>query len=263
MKGVEYCYSVGDEVEGWVSEEHCFFNTGGVTFQDGKIIIGVIGDLGIRRESHKTVKQITLFADKLEESRARESATAIARAKREREREIFPSEEEERVPASLRVGKGALAFDLFLHLGDFAYPNGNSKWSVLLPEYGPLKQRTWDLMMDLIAPIAARVPYMTICGNHEYFPYDFGVESYLLRFHMPASSPALPSPLPHSPGALSYYSFQYNVFHFVALNSEEPLHPGSAQMTWLLQDLENMRKNRDIDWVILMIHRPLYRLELL
>ena len=42
--------------------------------------------------------------------------------------------------------------------------------------------------MDMIAPIASEVPYMTLPGNHEYYPYDYGVEGYLTHFHMPSES---------------------------------------------------------------------------
>jgi hypothetical protein len=40
----------------------------------------------------------------------------------------------------------------------------------------------WDLFMRKIQPIAARVPYMTVPGNHEIW---FNFTAYKRRFAMP------------------------------------------------------------------------------
>jgi phosphodiesterase/alkaline phosphatase D-like protein len=43
--------------------------------------------------------------------------------------------------------------DLVLHIGDISYATG------FLAE--------WDQFLDIITPIASKVPYMTAIGNHE------------------------------------------------------------------------------------------------
>lgn len=58
--------------------------------------------------------------------------------------------------------------DAILHIGDISYADG----------YQPI----WDLYLQKIEPVAARIPYMTTPGNHEDF-FDFA--SYRNRFQMP------------------------------------------------------------------------------
>ena len=58
--------------------------------------------------------------------------------------------------------------DAILHIGDISYADG----------YQPI----WDLYLQKIEPVAARIRYMTTPGNHEDF-FDFA--SYRNRFQMP------------------------------------------------------------------------------
>lgn len=60
--------------------------------------------------------------------------------------------------------------DFILHIGDISYADG----------YQP----GWDLFLQKIEPVAARIPYMTAPGNHEEF-FDFA--AYRNRFQMPVS----------------------------------------------------------------------------
>lgn len=43
--------------------------------------------------------------------------------------------------------------DMILHIGDISYATG------FLAE--------WDFFLEMIGPVASRVPYMTAIGNHE------------------------------------------------------------------------------------------------
>jgi hypothetical protein len=47
---------------------------------------------------------------------------------------------------------------------------------------------SWDYWADLVQPIASRVPYMTLPGNHETAPFDLNFVPYAHRFPMPWSS---------------------------------------------------------------------------
>ena len=60
------------------------------------------------------------------------------------------------------------AIDVVLHVGDISYADG----------YQP----DWDLFLQKVEPVAAKVPYMVSPGNHEAF-FDF--TSYRYRFQMP------------------------------------------------------------------------------
>jgi acid phosphatase type 7 len=62
------------------------------------------------------------------------------------------------------------SFDFLLHCGDISYADG----------YQP----GWDLFLQKVEPIAAKVPYMVTAGNHEEF-FDF--TAYRYRFQMPVS----------------------------------------------------------------------------
>ena len=48
--------------------------------------------------------------------------------------------------------------------------------------------RSWDAWLDLIEPIASRVPYLTTPGNHETGPFDLDFLPYLHRFPQPWDS---------------------------------------------------------------------------
>jgi hypothetical protein len=51
-----------------------------------------------------------------------------------------------------------------------------------------------------------------------------------------------------------YYSFDMGGVHFVSLNTNESVEPGSPQYRWLAQDLAASQS----DWKVLMIHHPMY-----
>uniref|UniRef100_A0A914WR41 Purple acid phosphatase n=1 Tax=Plectus sambesii TaxID=2011161 RepID=A0A914WR41_9BILA len=131
------------------------------------------------------------------------------------------------------------AFDLVIHVGDFAYD--------LSAENG-----TWgDQFMRQIEPIAAYVPYMVVAGNHEE---TYNYSNYVNLFTMPNSSDN------------QYYSFDMGPVHFVALSTEYygffykyGLTPVFNQFKWLNDDLAKANQNRDnVPWILTYMHRPLY-----
>ncbi len=96
-----------------------------------------------------------------------------------------------------------------LSLGDSTYPDG------ALTEFTDCFQPTWGAFKDRIRPTV---------GNHEYSTP--GAAGYFDYFGSQAG-----------PDRRGYYSFDYAGWHFLSLNSNVDASPGSAQYTWLTQDL--------------------------
>ena len=86
--------------------------------------------------------------------------------------------------------------------------------------------------------LLASMPYMTSMGNHEgqgklfakYFPYEFFENE---RY---------------------YYTFNYGIAQFIAIDQFTNIKPNSAQYKWL----ENELKNSKSKWKIIMLHKPGY-----
>lgn len=109
-----------------------------------------------------------------------------------------------------------------IHAGDTSYADG----------YAP----RWDNFFRMIEPTAARLSYMTIPGNHEF--YDEFLE-YKLRFLNPGSDPAGNSTL--------FYSYDIGCVHFVGINTESVIdtpYVDPAQLAWLQQDLQTFNQRR-------------------
>lgn len=94
-------------------------------------------------------------------------------------------------------------------LGDNAYNNGTAA------EYQNCYGPTWGRHKARTRPIP---------GNHEYG--TAGATGYFGYFGSAAG-----------PSGLGYYSYDVGAWHVVALNSNLPAGPGSAQHDWLLEDL--------------------------
>ncbi|KAG0567487.1 hypothetical protein M758_7G139800 [Ceratodon purpureus] len=130
------------------------------------------------------------------------------------------------------------------HTGDISYATG------FLVE--------WDAFLEMINPVASRVPYMTATGNHErdfpgsgsvYPTPDSGGECgvpYETYFQMPSQGPDKP-----------WYSVEYGPIHFTVMSTEVDWTCGSEQFTWLEKDLASVNRSRT-PWVIFSGHRPLY-----
>jgi len=116
---------------------------------------------------------------------------------------------------------------MLLFSGDFVqYGNEESSWSneFFNPQY------------PNIQTLFSRVPLMGAMGNHEgrgllyakYFPYPQFVSN---RY---------------------YFSFDYANVHVAVLDQYTPYTPGSAQYTWLENDLATTTK----PWKIVLLHEP-------
>ncbi|XP_071833224.1 acid phosphatase type 7-like [Apostichopus japonicus] len=133
-------------------------------------------------------------------------------------------------------------YDVFLHIGDFAYN--------MYQEGG----RVGDSFMRQIETIAAYVPYMTCPGNHEQY-YNF--TNYKNRFSMPNFNQS----------ENLWYSWNIGPAHIISFSTEVyffpwyGLHASENQMAWLQKDLQEASKpenRKRRPWIITMGHRPAY-----
>jgi hypothetical protein len=54
-----------------------------------------------------------------------------------------------------------------------------------------------------------------------------------------------------------WYSFDYNLVHFVMLSSEHNYNANSEQLNWLIKDLQNVDR-RVTPYIIAVAHKPMY-----
>ena len=138
--------------------------------------------------------------------------------------------------------------DLALMVGDLSYATG----------YAGL----WDNWMNMIEPLASRVPYMTAQGNHEkdapgtasfFTTNDSGGECGVpttARFRMPL-------PNGNTDAYNSFYSFEQGPVHFITLDTEIAMDKKSEQAAFFEADLASVNRTAT-PWVVTMGHRPLY-----
>lgn len=117
-------------------------------------------------------------------------------------------------------------------------------------------------------PVASAVPMMTALGNHDLLMFrsqnpqqQLSAEEmpFLLRPEADARSDGVMTAPPAALGL--YYSFQEGGVRVIVLNTEERYGVGSAQQTWLSDQMRsaNAPTGREIcPWVVVMMHRPMY-----
>jgi hypothetical protein len=133
------------------------------------------------------------------------------------------------------------SIDFILHVGDISYADGD--------------MGKWDVFSREIQPIAARVPYMTVPGNHE-IPFNF--TAYKRRF-----GDAMPAADLGAPSDASYYMLQFPpAVSFVMIDSESPIDTpeiNDAQIAWIKQAMGRVNAKRAATpFLLAMHHRPLY-----
>ena len=128
-----------------------------------------------------------------------------------------------------------------LHAGDIAY------------ELGDLEGMVGDIWFNMIEPIAARVPYMTLPGNHET---EANYSQYRNKYKMPVNEANEASGF--------FYSFDLGAAHFIMFNTEVffdeyAVNEVFTEMNWLKQDLEKANRHRsERPWIVMLTHRLLY-----
>ncbi|HXE73163.1 MAG TPA: metallophosphoesterase, partial [Candidatus Nitrosotenuis sp.] len=115
--------------------------------------------------------------------------------------------------------------ELVVLTGDIAYDEGSAR---------QLQERFFIPYRQLLA----RIPFFPCLGNHDVRTRDGA--PYLEAFHLP--------------GRERYYSFDWGDVHFVALDSNLPFGPGTAQDRWLASDLAAAGR----PWKVVYFHHPPY-----
>ncbi|KAJ3675211.1 hypothetical protein LUZ60_004253 [Juncus effusus] len=163
---------------------------------------------------------------------------------------LDPSTEHYIQPGSVSVAKAIerelenRKVDSIFHIGDISYATG------FLVE--------WEYFLQLVQPIASRIPYMTAIGNHErdyfcsgsfYSSTDSGGECgvpYASHFQMPMCTKDRP-----------WYSIKQGPAHFTIVSTEHEFGTSSTQFEWIKQDLPSVNRTRT-PWLIFAGHRPMY-----
>jgi UDP-2,3-diacylglucosamine pyrophosphatase LpxH len=130
-------------------------------------------------------------------------------------------------------------YDALFHVGDISYCD-----EVDVDHCTP---SVWHRFMQIIEPVSASIPYMICPGNHDIFYNTQIIRSVF--------------PMPYKGNNRIYYSFNYGNAHFISLNSEDDIHPGSDQYNWFVSDLISYHtyfKNNEYPWLIVYAHRPIY-----
>ncbi len=113
-----------------------------------------------------------------------------------------------------------------LHVGDWVNDGDNeSDWTTQF--FGRTRLNTIGMQANL--------PILGCMGNHEYSGVLF--QKYF--------------PYPFEPGG-RYWSYDYGPVHVAILDQYVSYSPGSAQLTWLENDLANSDK----EWKVIVLHEP-------
>ena len=141
---------------------------------------------------------------------------------------------------SYRAFTGSTHTDLWLMLGDNAYPDGTD------PQY---QTAVFDMYPEMLRK---SVLWPTL-GNHDGISANSSTQSgpYYDIFTLPRSAEAGGI----ASGTEAYYSFDVAEIHFICLESYETNRsPGGPMLTWLGMDLASTAKR----WVIAFWHHPPY-----
>jgi len=126
----------------------------------------------------------------------------------------------------------AITPDLILHGGDFQYMSN------------PLD--TWNGMFHRMVPLTSKAAFHIAIGNHEYEEFDEFNVQYRRLFDGQGVG-----------GTLDYYAIPFAGWRILMLNSEMEFDtPNSPQITWLMQQLEQVKGTEER--VIVGFHRPFF-----
>jgi hypothetical protein len=93
--------------------------------------------------------------------------------------------------------------------------------------------------MRKIEPLAARIPYMVVPGNHEFW---FNFTDYKARWFMPGNSSGSIDPS-------MFFSFNVGPLHFVGFDTETWIDTADVnliQQKWIYGDLQRAQVRRQL-----------------
>ena len=138
------------------------------------------------------------------------------------------------------------AYDFTIHNGDIV-ENGSVG-------------KSWNNFFNVAQPINANYPFMSVTGNHDVVN---DTASQIFQKPFPIFYDLM-----NLPGNQLNYSYDYGNVHFVAINSGYAqgaekvgkvfFAEDSKEFRWLDADLAKARKNKNITWIILYSHYPVY-----
>ena len=129
-------------------------------------------------------------------------------------------------------------YDLFLHLGDIAYPVGS---------FDSFERYFFNVYADILHA----TPVYPVLGNHEY--YSSAAQPYIDVFNLPLMAW-------RAADDERYYSFDLGAVHFVALDSNPEMVntvddvSTDDMVDWLRDDLRRSKAT----WKIALFHHPVF-----
>jgi hypothetical protein len=115
---------------------------------------------------------------------------------------------------------------IVLHSGDWVESNSESTWTSQWYNY------SWTNIVNA----TSNMPFMGCIGNHE------SGGSVFEKYH----------PYPFAAAPADYFSFDYGPVHIAVVDQYTSYTSGSAQHTWLVNDLSSTSKQ----WKIIVLHEP-------
>jgi hypothetical protein len=123
------------------------------------------------------------------------------------------------------------AADFLIHVGDVHQGDGSS--------YD-------DIYFSIYEELLKQMNFYLSIGNHDTYTDD--AAPYLDDFYLPRNNPEQSE---------RYYSYRWANAYFIVLDSNIDMAPGSAQYTFLLNELQSDRQ-QTADWTFVYFHHPPY-----
>eukprot|EP01138_Halocafeteria_seosinensis_P012922 gb/GECG01013200.1/.p1 GENE.gb/GECG01013200.1/~~gb/GECG01013200.1/.p1 ORF type:complete len:539 (+),score=38.97 gb/GECG01013200.1/:1-1617(+) len=137
--------------------------------------------------------------------------------------------------------------DAFLLVGDISYAGIAIHLPILNITSGDEFEPFWDLYLDMMQPISARLPFMLTVGNHDMF---YNATAFRHRFLMPSTG-----------RGNFWYSYTMGNSRFISLSTEHPYGTDSEQYAWAQKALKEAVHDRiqgRVAWIVVLYHRPMY-----
>lgn len=227
LPGTTYYYIVGAHSSAEMSTEHNF-TTLSVPSRSGAFKCSIFGDMGVNKSEH-----------------------TIARLQQHAEHAFI------------------------LHVGDVSYADDLDNGRKYKGGRG--YEQLYDLFGEMVEPLASTKAYFVSPGNHDVSCHILSdldciaahrnFTPYNRRWHMPSDA---------SRGTLNmWYSFRAQRTHFVSISTETdhagaPTTPSTRigggrgggfgdQLSWLEADLKEAHEDSQVDWIVVVGHRPMYQ----